>query len=324
MPFFDLPLSELERYSPPSTREPDYDTFWAENLRLSAAQPLRAELNQLEYPVKTVKVYKVFYDGFGGGRICGLYLLPSAPAPAGGYPALLVCHGYSCGKGLPVDHLHWVLQGFAVLSLDPRGQSGESVDTGTYSFGARPGWMTKGILDKNEYYYRRVYLDHLRGLEFLRERPEIDPDRIGVTGASQGGGLTLAVAALAGGRIAAAMPDVPFLCHFRRALEITDAYPYREIADFIKTWPDKEDQVYRTLSYFDNMNWTDRIACPVLMSVGLQDQICPPSTVYAAFNRIKSEKRMMVYPYSGHEGGGSWQTEAKVAWAAKYILEKKG
>lgn len=321
MPLIDLPLPELERYLPPLTREPDYQAFWDENRRLSAAQPLNAEVVPVEHPAEAVRVHKIFFDGFGGGRICGWYILPAGPRPAAGCPAMFVTHGYSGNKGQPSDYFSWILQGFTVLTLDPRGQSGESVDTGTYSFGARPGFMTKGILDKAEYYYRWVYLDHLRGLDFLRSRPEIDRARLAVTGGSQGGALTLAVAAL-DGRMAAAMPDVPFLCHFRRALEVTNAYPYQEIADFMKQWPDRAETMFRTLSYFDNMNWADWITCPVLMSVGLQDLICPPSTVYAVYNRLGGVKEMRVYPYNGHEGGGSWHHELKMRWAKKYVLEK--
>jgi len=320
MPTIDLPLAELKSYLPPLTREDDFASFWDENRRLSAEQPLNPELTPYDHPA-VVSVYKVFYDGFGGGRICGWYLVPKYPMPAQGYPAMIVAHGYSGSKGQPADHFAWVLQGFAVLALDTRGQSGEGVDSGTYSFGARPGYLTKGILDKNEYYYRQVYMDHVRGMDFLHTRPEIDRLRIGATGGSQGGALALAMAAL-DGRFAAAAADMPALCHFRRTLELSNnVFPLAEIAEFIMRWPDREEQVYRTLSYFDNMNWAGWITCPVLVSVGLQDVICTPSTIFAAYNRLAGRKEIRVFPYHGHEGI-SWHNEEKMRWAKKYILDR--
>jgi len=177
--------------------------------------------------------------------------------------------------------------------------------------------MTKGILDKREYYYRGVYVDCVRAIDFLCTRAEVDPKRIGVTGGSQGGGLTLAVAGL-DRRPALAMADVPFLCHFARPLEISDAYPYREIADFLRRYPGTDDQVFRTLSYFDVMNLAADIACPTLVTAGLEDMVCPPSTVFAAYNHIPAPKSIDVFRYYAHEVPGS-HSVTKFAWANYYL-----
>ena len=108
------------------------------------------------------------------------------------------------------------------------------------------------------------------------------------------------------------MPDVPFLCHYRRATELVDTYPYKEIADYCHTHRDKVETVFNTLSYFDGVNFAARAKAKALFSTALMDQVCPPSTVYAAYNHWAGEKDIKVYPYNGHEGGGSYQTIEKL------------
>ncbi len=106
--------------------------------------------------------------------------------------------------------------------------------------------------------------------------------------------------------------DVLFLCHYRRALAISDAAPYSEIKQYCHTHRDKIDTVFRTLAYFDGVNLAARCRAPALFSVGLMDQICPPSTVYAAYNHFAGPKPIRIYPYNEHEGGGTYQTIEKI------------
>jgi cephalosporin-C deacetylase len=219
----------------------------------------------------------------------------------------------------PHSLLMWALQGYVVLSVDVRGQSGESSDPAHYPGGHVTGWMTMGILDPAEYFYRGVYVDCLRALELLAGRTEVDRARIGVMGGSQGGALTLAVAALSD-RPSLAMPDEPYLCHFRRAVEIAERNPYLEISAYLKKYPHHEKQVWRTLSYFDNLNLCDRISCPLLMSVGLQDRTCPPSTIFAVHNHLTcGAKELRVYPYHDHEAIEPHCVD-KIAWANHYLM----
>jgi cephalosporin-C deacetylase len=171
--------------------------------------------------------------------------------------------------------------------------------------------MTKGILDPKHYYYRRVFTDAIRAIDAARSHSEVDASRIAVTGGSQGGGITIATAGLVPD-VVAAMPDVPFLCHYRRATEIVDSNPYKEIASYCHTHRDKVETVFNTLSYFDGVNFAARAKAKTLFSVALMDQICPPSTVYAAYNHWAGEKDIRVYPYNDHEGGESYQKIEKV------------
>ncbi|MBN1400313.1 MAG: acetylxylan esterase [Anaerolineae bacterium] len=314
MPLYDKPLHELVAYDPPLTREPDFDVFWEQTLAEAAQAPLNVTMTPVQMPIVGAEVYEVYYDGWRGARICGWYLCPPADEPL---PALVQYHGYSGSKGDVFRYLMWALQGYAVLAVDTRGQSGMSTDPGPYTGGHVKGWMTQGITDPQEYYYRGAYVDAVRALDCIQSRPEVDASRIGIMGMSQGGGLTLAVASL-DRRPAVALPEMPYLCHYKRAVDMAVRLPYLEIADYIRHWPEREAQVWRTLSYFDNMNLAERIACPVLMDVGLQDDICPPSSVYAAYNKITAPKEMRVYPYHNHEiVEAHW--DPKMRWAHHYL-----
>lgn len=303
MPLIDMPLEQLKAYKPALTKQKDFAGFWSGVVAAAVKQPLNATLTPQEYPATGVRVYAAGYDGFECGRVAGWLLVPQTP---GRRPALVVYHGYSGCSPCVFNLLPWALQGFVVLAVDCRGQNGRSTDAAAYPEGHRPGYMTAGILDKDTYYYRYVYADGVRAVELAASLESVDADRIGVTGVSQGGGLTLAAAALAPGRVKLAAPCVPYLCHYRRAVDIAE-YPYREIADYVRAWPQRYGQVMETLSYFDNMNLADRIRGRVLISVGLCDLICPPSTIFAVINRLKCRKEVVVYPCSGHEENDDWR-----------------
>jgi cephalosporin-C deacetylase len=193
--------------------------------------------------------------------------------------------------------------------MDTRGQgsswrSGDTPDFEPTGSGPQfPGFMTRGILDPQTYYYRRLFSDGLRAVETARLHPAVDPEQIAVLGGSQGGGIALAVAGLVPG-LAAVLPEVPFLCHQRVATEITDQGPYQEITRYCQVHRDKVEQVFTTLSYFDGVNFAARAEAPALFSVGLMDEVCPPRTVFAAYNHYAGEKDIRVWPYNEHEGGG--------------------
>jgi cephalosporin-C deacetylase len=186
--------------------------------------------------------------------------------------------------------------------------------------------MTSGITDPRDYYYRRVYTDAVRLLDAARALPEVDPDKIIVAGGSQGGGITVAAAALAalsGIQLVGSAPDVPFLCHFRRAVELTDRLPYGEISQYLAAWRDHADRAYATLAYFDGAVLGRLASAPTLFSVALMDPICPPSTVFAAYHAYGADapdpvfdKEIRVYGHNGHEGGGPYQIDAQLDWFA--------
>jgi cephalosporin-C deacetylase len=296
MPLIDMPRAELETYRPPVDRPPEFEQFWKSALDKARALPSDLALEAIDYPARGVRVFRASFAGVGGARLAGWYMTPDADGP---FPALAIYHGYSWLRGEPWGYLPWIAQGYAVLAVDVRGQGGESHDPRVFAPGAVAGWMTRGIDDPATYYYRDVYADAVQTVEVLAARPEVDSGRIVTTGVSQGGGLSLVAAAL-NSRVIGAAADVPFLCHFRRAVDVSNTNPYRELEEYLLRHPDGEDRMWRTLAYFDLLNLAERVTCPVLISVGLRDLVCPPSTIYAVYNHLSGPKDLAVYPAHGH------------------------
>lgn len=297
MASIDMPLEQMRKYLPGLYREADFESYWKSTISAAVKQPLNAELVPYELPARGVQCYAVRFDGFEGGRIAGWYLRPDTTRKM---PALCIYHGYSGRAPRPLDLLPFASQGICVLTMDTRGQNGQSQDTAVYPEGALLGWMTLGIRDPQTYYYRYVFADAVRALEVLARRDEVDEKRIAITGISQGGGITLAAAALSE-RPCLAIPEVPYLCDYRRAVNITGAGPYLEIPTFLKAFPHLFEQAYRTLSYCDCLNLAPWIKCKTVICNCLWDDVCPPSTIFAVYNHMISEKRIEVYPYHKHE-----------------------
>ncbi|MGW0811019.1 acetylxylan esterase [Nonomuraea sp. NPDC002799] len=323
MPLFDLPLEQLRGYLPDRDEPADFDDFWSRTLAEARTFDPAAEYVPYDVPFATVDVHDLSFAGWGGHRINGWFLVPRGVE--GPLPCVVHYIGYSGGRGFPKDHLTWPAAGYAVLVMETRGHGGANVNSpGTTGdpHGAAgpqaPGMMTRGILDPEDYYYRRVFTDAVRAVDVAAGHPAVDPSRIVVSGASQGGGIAQAVAALHPA-VKAALIDVPFLTHFRRAVEITGRDPYQELVRFLATRRDSADQVFRTLSYFDGLNFAARGQVPALYSVALMDDVCPPSTVFAAFNHWQGPKDINVWPWNNHEGGSGFQTEEQLRYLHKLL-----
>ncbi|MBN1261915.1 MAG: acetylxylan esterase [Anaerolineae bacterium] len=315
MAYFDMPLEALEIYRPPRREPVDFDAFWAQTLAEARSVPLAPRFDSVDYGLRTVETYDVTFTGYGGQPVKGWLLYPTGVS--GPLPCVVEYIGYGGGRGFPTEWLLWSSAGFAHLVMDTRGQGsawlhGDTPDIPDEGSSPHyPGFMTQGILDPRTYYYRRVFVDAARAVEAARSHSRVDPARIVVTGGSQGGGITLAVSGLAPD-IAVAMPDVPFLCHYARAVALTDRAPYNEITRFCMIHRDAVDTVFDTLSYFDGVNFAARAQARALFSVGLLDDICPPSTVFAAYNHYAGPKEIRVWRYNQHDGGGAHQAVEKV------------
>lgn len=316
---YDLPLEQLQNYKPELTRQPDFDAFWTETLKELAAVPLKYELVPYDYPVKGVKVYNVTYTSFNNATINGWLAVPDTP---GKHPGMVLFHGYNWAfEGNIHDTVNMALRGYVTFQMLVRGQQGTSMDNVIYSGGSVTGWMTRGILSPYEYYYRAVYADTVRALEMLASFDGVDAGRIGVMGGSQGGALTLVAAALSD-IPKVAVSDYPYLSNFNRAIDITPDGPYGELNEYFRrnSNPEIERKAKLTLSYFDVMNLAPRIKCHTLITMGLVDEITPPSTVFAAYNHLSCSKEIAVFRYFGHENMPG-AVENKLRTLMKYLEE---
>ena|SRR5579875_547361 len=315
MAFFDLPLDELLRYLPPRHEPTDFDAFWQETLHTTRQYPLDARFEPVDYGLRVVESFDVTFNGYAGQPIKGWLLLPTQRNEP--LPCVVEYAGYGGGRGFPFDWLTWSCAGFAHLVMDTRGQGsdwrrGDTPDNEPDGANPQaPGFMTRGILSPQTYYYRRVFCDAVRAVEAARTHPFIDPEQIVVSGGSQGGGIALAVSGL-DSTLQAVLPDVPFLCHYQRATQITDGFPYQEIVKYCKIHRDKIETVFETLAYFDGVNFAARAQARALFSVALMDEVCPPSTVFAAYNHYAGQKEIKIWPYNHHEGGESYQVLEKM------------
>ncbi|GIF63161.1 acetylxylan esterase [Asanoa ishikariensis] len=302
----DLSLDELAAYRYADEPEPaDFDAFWSRTLSEAGRIPVAAEFAPYDALLRTVDTFDVTFAGYGGDPIKGWLILPADRS--GPLPTVVEYIGYGGGRGEPLEWLAYASAGYAHFVMDTRGQgstwrTGDTADPGA-SGPAVPGYVTRGILDPHDYYYRRLYVDAYRAVDAAAAHPDVDPSRIAVTGRSQGGALSVAVGGLRHD-IAAAIPHVPFLSAFRRATSITDANPYAEIVRWCATHRTKAEQAFATLAYFDGTSFATRATCRGSFSVALMDPICPPSTVYAAHNVWGGPKDIAVWPYNDHDGGG--------------------
>lgn len=326
MAFFDLNEEELFQYRPEVAQPQDFDEFWAQTLAQAQEFDLNVTLTRVDTGLDLVDSYDVEFCGFGGDRIKAWLTLPRGAGP-GSLPAVVSYVGYGGGRGHAQEHLVWANAGFAHLHMDTRGQ-GSRWGTGGHtsdphgSGPAAPGFMTRGIEDPAGYYYRRVFTDAVRAVAAVRTLEQVDPTRVAVTGVSQGGGIAIAVSGLVPD-LMAVMPDVPFLCNYKRATDLTDSLPYAEITGFLSIHRGARARVFETLSYFDGVNFARRATAPALFSVALMDPVCPPSTVFSAYNvygdvRGDTGHRVLreieVYPYNQHEGGQFTQVVRQIPW----------
>lgn len=318
--FVDMPLAQLREYLPERDDPAGFDAFWERTLAETRQHDLAPVFAPVPSELTTVRVFDVTFAGFGGHPVKGWFLLPRDAA--GPVPCVVEYQGYGGGRGLPIDWLFWPSFGYAVFVMDSRGQGGggwrrgDTADPYPGTGPQTPGVMTSGVADPADYYYRRLYTDAVRAVEAARSHPLVGAVAAG--GASQGGAIALAAAALVPD-LTYAFLDVPFMCHIRRATEITAEYPYAELAAYCRAFKDQVERVFETISFFDGVNFAARARTPALFSVGLQDGITPPSTVFAAYNHYAGDKDIKVYPYNGHEGGESAHAMEKIAVARKVL-----
>jgi len=307
MPLFEMPMSKLKRYKGSNPCPQDMDSFWDASLAEMHKLDPRLELRPAEFKAPQAECFDLYFTGTKGARIHAKYLRPKKPAHGARWPAVVQFHGYTGNSGDWADKLSYVGQGFCVAALDCRGQGGQSEDVGGVRGNTHNGHIIRGLEEAKpeKLLFRDIYLDTAQLAGIVMSLPEVDPQRVGAAGGSQGGGLTLACASLEP-RIKRAAPVFPFLCDYKRVWEMDLAKDaYQELKTYFRLFDprhEREDEVFTRLGYIDCQHLAKRIRGEILMAVGLMDQICPPSSQFAAYNKIKSRKKMVLYPDFGHEG----------------------
>lgn len=304
MPLIDMPLEKLKQYKGINPKPKDFDAYWERGLKEMRAVKPRLELVPAKFKSSVADCFDMFFDGVDNSRIHAKLLRPKRIS--GKAPALLMFHGYSGSCGDWADKLGYVSQGYVVAALDCRGQGGLSEDKGSVKGNTLRGHFIRGLADAPEkLLFRSIYLDTAQMAKIVMEMDCVDPKRVGATGGSQGGALTVACAALEP-RIKLAAPAFPFLSDYKRVWQMDLAKDaYDELKAYFRLFDpthSRENETFERLGYIDIQHLAPRIKATMFWGIGLMDTICPPSTQFAAYNKIKSKKRMEIYPDFGHEG----------------------
>lgn len=304
MPLIDMPLAELKKYNGVNVRPSDIDEYWEKALSEMKAVDPQVELIPTNFKSSYADCFDMYFTGVGGARIYAMFLRPkqiSNPCPA-----VIKFHGYSINSGSWIDKLPYVAAGYCVAAMDCRGQGGKSEDVGGVSGNTLHGHIIRGLENGPEdLLFRSIFLDTAQLAGIVMDMDEVDESRVGCYGGSQGGALTIACASLEP-RIKKAASQFPFLCDYRRVwdMDLADK-AYKEIRDWFRLFDPthkREDEFFHTLGYIDLQHLTYRIKAETLMFTGLMDDVCPPSTQFAAYNKITSKKDVVIYPDFGHEG----------------------
>ncbi len=312
------PRGPAATYGTSARRPSDFDAFWSAIMDQARTIPLNPALTHV--PLRStpeVDVYEIHYDSLEGLRIAGWYCRPTEACLPPPYPALLLVPGYISEPALPKS---WARQGYAAVGVAPRGKlrSNHRFNPGY------PGLLTSNIVDRHTYAYRGFYVDAARAVDFVLSRPEVDHARIGVHGSSQGGALTITTAALRADAITVGAAGAPYLCGFMDAAALTHSWPYEEINDYLRTYPERTAAVRATLDYFDGINFAPAIRCPMLIYLGLGDDVCPPETGYALHDALACPKELHVYPRCAHDAGIYWEMPRVEAFLAQHLRPAAG
>jgi cephalosporin-C deacetylase len=306
-------LSEIRAYGTSVQRPVDFDEFWAAIMAEAGGVPLNPEMEHV--PLRStdeVDVFEIHYDSLDNVRIAGWYCLPTAKYLPPPYPALLIVPGYISEPTLPKA---WAKKGYAAVGVAPRGK----LRSNAHFNPGYPGLLVNNIVDRNTYGYRGFYVDACRAVDFVQGRPEVDKTRIGVHGSSQGGALTITTAALRADAVTCGAAGAPYLCGFMDAASLTHSYPYEEINDYLRLHPEREPQLRATVAYYDGINFAPLIRCPMLVNIGLEDDVCPPETGYAVYNAMTCPKDLHTYPRCAHDAGSYWHAAKVDAFLAEHL-----
>lgn len=302
MPIVDMSLEKLREYQGVNPCPADFDAFWERSLAEAKAILPCPAFAPASFVTSYAECFDLTYTSTKGVRIYAKFARPKNLT--GKAPAILFFHGLSGSSPSWMSLMPYVAEGFVVAAMDCRGQGGKSED-GAYVGTTYTTPFIRGVDGAPEgLYYRDVYLDTVVLAQIVMGLPYVDEERVGCTGGSQGGGLSLACAALVP-EIKRCAPSYPYLSDYRRVWDMDlDKIAYEGINYYLRHFDPTHahvDAFFEKLGYIDIQFLAPRIKAQVLMFTGLMDIIVPPSTQFAAYNKITAQKDVVIYPDFGHE-----------------------
>ncbi|MBQ8388854.1 MAG: acetylxylan esterase [Clostridia bacterium] len=305
MPLVDMPLERLYTYEGRNPRPADFDEFWDKSLaELDQLDP-KVALKPYPFPSACAELYELTYTSTKGARIYAKFAKPKN-VEGKKLPAVLKFHGLSGNSGSWESLMVYASQGYCMAVMDTRGQGGLSEDVGGYAGTTHTTPFTRGLDGAPEgLVVRDTFLDTALLARIVMGFDFVDETRVAVFGGSQGGGLSVACAALVP-EIKLCAPLYPYLSDYKRVWEMDLAKSaYDGIKYYFRYFDpmhEREDEIFEKLGYIDIQNLAPRIRAKVMMGTGLMDTICPPSTQFAMYNKLTCEKSVVIYPDYGHEG----------------------
>ena len=303
MPMLDKPLEELLIYNGMNPCPSDIDEYWDNALSEMRKVDRNVEFKDAKYQFPGFECFDMYFTGVKDARIHAKLVKPEVIQNP--LPAILQFHGYTARSADWLELISYAACGFCVAALDCRGQAGESEDVGGVKGNTMNGHIIRGLEndDPNALLFRDVFLDTAELSDIVMSLSYVNEERVMAMGGSQGGALTLACASLDERIYKAA--QYPFLSDYKRVWDMDmDERAYAELKEYFRNFDprhEREDEIFYKLGHIDIQNIVKRIKAKVIMFTGLLDDVCPPSTQFAAYNKITSPKQVKIYPDFGHE-----------------------
>ncbi len=309
-------INDFDRFFlnlPPFDREQDFGLFWEQafaELKRIPIEPV-IEKRESQTPEK-FEIFDTVFTSNGRYKVKGeLYIPASSPKKP---KVIIYIHDYNnCLK--PGEDILEPDVAFFFIQLRGHESLLKNIAFNNNKEEKKsPGFMIENITEKNNYFFKNIYLDVFRSVDFLRLNDKLECGSIGLIGKGLGAAAAVFTAAFSN-RIKALVLDSPSFCYLELNQNISKSDATNEINSFLLNNKSKRKAIKKNLSYFDAINHSDKINIPVLVTVGLRDSFSPPECTFALFNHFLCEKTVEVYPEDDHTAGGDDQLKKSITWA---------
>ncbi len=299
---FDKYFLHLPRISQPD----DFDSFWQNAINELKKTPIDVQyVHNKRKSTGKFSAYDMTYIGYNKMQLYAtLYIPDKISRPH----VVILFHDYDDLE----SYAHFPIDlPFAYCFVELRGH--RNIIHYDQEQNQYPGFMTEGILEKEDYYVKALYLDGLRTIDALRLHNNLDCSKIAIIGKGLGGAIAVFTASKSN-RVLALVLDTPSFCYLDKAQNIAKSVIANEINTFIEQHRSKKSVIKKNLTFFDALQFVKEISCPVLTIVGFKDSLSPAECVFALFNHLQCDKTIEVYPEEGHNAGGIDQQKRMIEW----------